>query len=167
MKRRSTIFGMIFSVMLAGCSVEIAATNATAQKASPADIKNDLEGSTAFSDGAGTYVLITANVTKRDVRRVSRREVYPHVHIVECSSGLITNVGTDPRLEGISFSDFNAVDRILKAHPEKQIYEMQSLIFARQGYFHTPQCLQFWGGSYTGQKIVEARLPIRPFALLP
>ncbi|OQW79697.1 MAG: hypothetical protein BVN32_02605 [Proteobacteria bacterium ST_bin14] len=66
----------------------------------------------------------------------------------------------------MQFADANSMREFLKSHPKKQTFEMRSLIFAREGNFKTPQCLQFRGGSYTGQKIVEARVPIRSNGLL-
>ncbi len=112
-------------------------------------------------------MLLTALITKEDVERVSRSEVYPHVYIVECATGRDTNVGTEPRLEGTDFANANNVKALVKAHPTKLTYQMQSLIFARKGDFRMPQCLQFRGGSYLGQKITEKRNPIRTSGQLP
>jgi hypothetical protein len=154
-------------MLLAGCSVEINATQTVARAASSTDVHDDREASSDRPDGAGAWVTLTALIGREDVQRVARWQVYPHAYVVECSSGRETNVGTEPRLEGIDFADANAVKASLKDHPAKQVYQMQSLIFARAGSFKTPQCLQFRGGSYTGQKIAEARIPIRLIGSLP
>ena len=154
-------------MLLAGCSVEINATETVARAASPTDVRNDPEASSSRPDGAGAWVALITLIGRKDVQRVARWQIYPHVHIVECSSGKETNVGTEPRLEGIGFADAHAVNASLKDHPAKQAYRMQSLIFAREGNFKTRQCLQFRGGSYTGLKIVEARIPIRRIGSLP
>jgi hypothetical protein len=154
-------------MLLPGCSVEINATKTVARAASPTDVHNDPEASSSHPDGPGAWVTLITLIGRKDVQRVARWQVYPHVYIVECSSGRDTNVGTEPSLEGIGFADANAVKASLKEHPAKQAYRMQSLIFAREGSFKTPQCLQFRGGSYTGQKIIEARIPIRPVGSLP
>ena len=149
------------TLLLVGCSVEIKPTNAIARMASSTEIQNDAEASAARPDGEGVWVLLTALITKKEVQRISRWEVYPHVYIVECATGRDTNVGNDPRLEGVDFANFNSVKALVKAQPTRPTYQMQSLIFARNGDFRTPQCLQFRGGSYLGQKITEMRIPIR------
>lgn len=154
-------------MLLAGCSVEIDATKTVARLASSIDVQHDPEASSSNPDGAGAWVTLIAQIGRKDVQRVARWEVYPHVYIVECSSGRETNVGTEPRLDGADFANANEVSASLKDHPEKQTYRLQSLVFARKGDFATPQCLQFRGGSYTGQKIVETRIPIQRVGTLP
>jgi hypothetical protein len=149
-------------MLLVGCSVDINPTQARALVASSTEIQRDSEASSSRPYGAGTWVVVSALIQNEDARRVSRWVVFPHVYVVECSTGRETNVGTEPLLEGsIPFADSNAVSALLRDHPSKQAYRMQSLVFAREGDFRTPQCLQFRGGSYTGQKIAETRTPIR------
>jgi hypothetical protein len=50
--------------------------------------------------------------------------------------------------------------------PIQQVFEAGSLIFTRPGEFRRRQCLQFRGGTYTGQKIDEERLPLEVRGLL-
>ncbi len=147
--------------------MELDATDPFARAASSTEIQNDPEASADRPDGAGVWVVLIALIKKEDVQRVSRREVYPHVYIVECSTGRETNVGTEPRLGAVDFANANAVKTLLKEHPANRAYQMQSLIFARKGDFQTPQCLQFRGGGYLGQKITGKRIPIRTTGQLP
>jgi len=160
------LFMATSAMMLTGCSVEIGATNVTARAASSTEIQSDAEASSYTPDG-GAWVLLSALIAKEDVSRVSRWEVYPHVYVIDCSTGRDTNIGTEPQIDGVRFADANAVHAYLRDHSAKQVYEMQSLVFARKGDFRTPQCMQFRGGSYTGQKIVEKRIPIRANRPLP
>ncbi len=154
-------------MLLTGCSVEIDARNAIVRPASSTEFQNDAEAASRKPYGFGIWVLLTALLEKEDVQRISHSEVYPHVYVVECSSGKDTNVGTEPKLEGIDLGNANTVKALLKARPAKSIYQMKSLIFARKGDFETPQCLQLRGGSYLGQKIIEKRIPIQGSGPLP
>jgi hypothetical protein len=153
-------------MLLPGCSVEINASQAHAQIATSTDIQRDHEAAAARPDGAGMWVALRAIVPREDVRRVAHSEVYPGVYVVECSTGKFTNIGTGPRIDDIRFDDFDAISALLRKQPAKERYQMESLIFARQGNFRTPQCLQFRGGSYLGQKILETRIPLSPDAKL-
>jgi hypothetical protein len=154
-------------MLLAGCSVEIDPSNAVARLATSADIRNDAEASAGEPSGVGAWVLLTAVIDRNDARRVFRWEVYPHVYIVECATGKETNVGSEPRLDGTDFAHTRDVEALLKGNPTQQTFRMQSLFFAREGDFRTPQCLQFRGGSYLGQKIVEKAFPIHISGRLP
>jgi hypothetical protein len=154
-------------IAITGCSVKIDPTNAIARVATSMEVQQDPEASSLHPDGVGTWVMLTAQIDREDVQRVAFWEVYPHVYIVECSSGRETNVGTEPRLEAIDFANANSAKMLLKEHPTKGVFQMRSLIFARKGDFKVPQCLQFQGGSYTAQKIVQARIPIRHVGQLP
>lgn len=160
-KSESSLAIACLATLLTGCSVEINAKQAGVRLATPTDIQLEPEAASQRPNGAGRWVVLSAVITKEDVEHLARWEVYPHVYVVECSSGRETNVGTEPRLEGVPFADFDAVSALLKKNPAKGSYQMQSLIFARKGDFQTPQCLQFRGGSYTAQKIAEARIPLR------
>lgn len=111
--------------------------------------------------------MLQASISRKDAERIARWEVYPHVYIVECSTGRETNVGTEPRLDGIQFADANTMRAALRIHPVERAYQMRSLVFAREKDFQTPQCLKFRGGSYTGQKMVETPVPIRPIGRFP
>lgn len=155
------------AMMLVGCSVGINPTQVVARAASPEEIQDDPEASSARPDGAGAWVKLQALISREDAERVARWEVYPHVHIVECSTGRETNVGTEPRLGGIRFADANAIRAALRIHPLERTYQVRSLVFAREKDFQTPQCLKFRGGSYTGHKIVETPVPIRPIGRFP
>jgi hypothetical protein len=155
------------AMLLVGCSVEIAPSSAVAQLATSADIQNDAEASASEPSGVGAWVLLTAVINKKVVQRVSRWQVYPNVYVVECGTRREMNVGTAPRLEGTGFGSANGVKALVKDHPAKQTYVMRSLIFSREGDFQTPQCLQFRGGSYLGQKIAEKAFPIHISGQLP
>ena len=152
--------------MLAGCSVQIGATKAVAEAASVKDV-NDAEASVGHPDGKGVWVRILALVDRKSVQRVALWEIYSHVHIVQCASGRETNVGTEPMLEGVDFTNPHAVTAFLTGHPAMQAFRLRSLIYAREGDFKTPQCLQFEGGSYIGQKITQMPIPIRKVGALP
>ncbi|WP_155006259.1 hypothetical protein [Sphingomonas hengshuiensis] len=167
MKAFPSLLAVACAMPLVGCSVDIDAENAVARGASLTEIENDGEASAVRPDGAGTWVLITAQIKKEDVESVSRWEVYPHVYIVECVTGRDVNVGSEPKIGGEDFANSNAVKAQLDAQPDKLHYQMRSLIFARKGDFQTPQCLQFRGGSMLGQKIIEKQFPIRIVGPLP
>lgn len=111
--------------------------------------------------------MLQASISRKDAERIARWEVYPHVYIVECATGRETNVGTEPWLNGIRFADADAVRAALNSPPVEQAYQIRSLVFAREMDFQTPQCLAFRGGSYTGQRLVERPVPIRPIGRLP
>ncbi|WP_267395716.1 MULTISPECIES: hypothetical protein [unclassified Sphingomonas] len=155
------------TTMLVGCSVGINPTQVVARAASPEEIHNDPEASSARPDAAGAWVMLQALISREDAERIARWEVYPHVYIVECATGRETNVGTEPRLNGIQIADANAMRAALRSHPVKRTYQMRSLVFAREMDFQTPQCLKFRGGSYTGQKMVETPVPIRSIGRFP
>ncbi|MFC3310695.1 hypothetical protein [Blastomonas aquatica] len=161
MKPFLLFFAVWCATLFAGCSVEIDATQAVASVASAKEVEGDPHASSARPDRAGVWVAVKALIRREAVEQIVYWQVYPHVYIVDCSSGLVTNVGTDPDLEGFQFDNFNAVRGALNKHPTTQVFELRSLIFARPNDFQMPQCLQFRGGSYTGQKIVETRTPIR------
>lgn len=166
-KSISSFFAVCCATLLSGCSVQIDATQAVARIASAKEVQGEPEASSSHPEGIGVWVTVGALIAREDVDRVARWEVYPHVYIVECSTGRQTNIGTEPTVEGIQFADANSMRKLLKSYSTKQTFEMQSLIFARGGDFKTPQCLQFRGGSYTGQKVVQARIPIRANGQLP
>jgi hypothetical protein len=162
-----SFFAVCCATLLSGCSVKIDPTEAIARIASAKEVQGEPEASSRHPGGTGVWVTVEALIKREDINRVVRWEVYPHVYIVECSTGRDTNVGTEPTIDGIQFADANSMREFLKRHPTKPTFGMLSLMFARKGDFKTPQCLQFRGGSYTGQKVVEARIPIRQNGQLP
>lgn len=163
----SSFLAVCCVTLLSGCSINIDAIQAVARIASANEVQGEPYASSSNPSGTGIWVTVGALIKRDDINRVARWEVYPHVYIVDCSTGRDTNVGTEPTIEGLQFADANSMRDFLKRHPTKQTFEMRSLIFAREGNFKTPQCMQFRGGSYTGQKIVEARIPIRSSGQLP
>jgi hypothetical protein len=146
-------------MLLAGCSVEIDPSNAVARLATSADIRNDAEASAGEPSGVGAWVLLTAVIDRNDARRVFRWEVYPHVYIVECATGKETNVGSEPRLDGTDFAHTRDVEALLKGNPAQQTFRMQSLFFAREGDFRTPQCLQFRAAVIWAKRLLRRRFP--------
>jgi hypothetical protein len=132
---------------------------ATADRLSDKDVQR-LNESGRDASVPGTWFRISAVLPRASVRKIARWELYTHIHVEGCRTGQLVAIVSSAKVEGTD-GDFHRVRELLRSDPRRTAFVLSGPAFFQQGKPLEQLCLRLEGGSYTLQKIITNRLPLK------
>jgi len=156
MRGKSVVIIALAALLIAGCSVRLPVTQATAEPLSNAEVSR-------LSDRPsvpGDWYDVKAVLPRASVGKIARWELYTHIIVEDCRTGDTVGVVPSAQVEGMD-GDFRRLRRLLQSAGNRSEFVLSGAAFFPANKPRGNLCLRLEGGSYTLQKITSDGVALR------